>query len=255
MSDNRRTFLAKLFSLPVAFAAMSRTAFAKLAMVGFNDETDEIRYKSLGRNVLRFINTAQAWHNMGVGSGRYAELGELAQSETMSRLRDKLADHPQLGSAFQENLRIPEKEIVPGWQLEFRVSPERSEYLAVLRDVSGKTYGCLSTDQHGVIYEGAPLDNSFLASQSSSPPSTPNSVPLQVTTVQTNTTLATRIRELLRNIASVPDFICPCRVTCGGENICCYPCCTTCSSACGPANGCSCCVNVGCLSCVWCCGV
>jgi hypothetical protein len=254
MSHNRRTFLAKLFSLPVAFAAMSRTAFAKLAMVGFSDETEESRYKSLGRNVLRFINTAQAWHNIGVGSGQYAELGELAQSETMSRLRDKLANHPQLGTSFQDNLRILEKEIVPGWQLEFRLSPERSEYLAVLRDVSGKTSGCLSTDQRGVIYEGAPLDSLLLASHSSSPLNTLNSVPLQVATIETNTSLTVRIRELLRNIASVPDFVCPCRVSCGGENICCYPCCLTCTSTCDVSSGCSCCVNVGCLSCVWCCG-
>lgn len=257
MPESRRTLLTKLLAFPFAMGTLATAAFARIPSAGATDGSQASEYRSLGRNILRFINTAQAWHNIGIGNGLYIDVKELIHSETMDRLRSKLADHPQLGTTLQNNLLFQEREIVPGWKLDFKVSDDRLGYVAVLTDVSGKMMGSLSTDERGIIYEGTPLDTAqLLENNTRRLTDAQNAVPLEIAmTYPTRTTFRVKIRELLKNVAGIPDYICPCYAICGGEKICCYPCCNSCVSQCNLGSGCSCCVNVGCQSCVWCCGI
>jgi hypothetical protein len=254
MTDSRRGLLGKLLTIPFAAAALAKAAFARVAGSGGTVVGKEAEYRSLGRNILRFLNTGQAWHKRGAGNGSYAELKELSGSEALREMSAKLGDHPQLGAHLHSQLRFGEREIVPGWKFDFRVSDDRSGYIAVLTDVSGKMLGTLSTDERGVIYEGVPLDAAQeLDLNALGRMDAPSVIPAAMPLTPPERTFSHRIRELLKSVALMPYFICPCYRICGGEKVCCHPCCILCNQTCD-GSVCSCCVNVGCLSCVWCCG-
>jgi hypothetical protein len=158
------------------------------------------------------------------------------------------SNHEQLGLALQDALRFSEKEIVPGWRFEFKVSADRAGYSASIVDVSGKSVGGFMTNERGVIFEASPLDNNG-ANVGLQQSGEFSNKPL------TQVSFASKIRKGLRGFVGVQDFICPCYVICAGDKVCCYPCCNFCSDTCNLNSGCACCVNVGCTFCVWCCGV
>jgi hypothetical protein len=245
---NRRALLGRLLALPAAVTAMTKASFGQVTNAPIQDPNYE--HKFLAVNVLRLINTAEAWHNRD--NGFYADMNQLVASSVIEQIRARLKSNENLGDSLQSHVRFLEKEIVPGWALAFKVSDDRKGYVADLTDVSGKVRCNFSSNERGVIYQNLPLDS--LATPTGVQASTEREKPVSwEATLNSPKSFGSSFRNALKGIVPLPFLICLCKV-CTDFPVCCSPCCNSCSTVCGIGFGCACCVNAGCQSCPWCCG-
>lgn len=103
-------------------------------------------------NVVRLINTAEAWYAGEADShGRYAPWDELYQSGVVKTVQGH-------GAFFRDVQVSPGAEVIPGHRLDLIVSADGKAYSLALHDTKdGDGLFSAFSDQNGVIFLGSPL--------------------------------------------------------------------------------------------------
>jgi hypothetical protein len=108
-------------------------------------------------NVVRLINTAEVWYNMGTkkdasdAHGRFAAWDELYKSGIVKTVQDH-------GTMFASVQVAPGPEVIPGYRLDLLVSPDGKSFSVALHDTrDGDGLFSVFSDQNGIIFLGSPL--------------------------------------------------------------------------------------------------
>lgn len=241
-ATGRRNLLKSFLTLPFLHSTVSRFS------AGGSPESDaQYEQKYLAVRILRHMNTVQAWHKRELE--RYADLEEFKSSPTVQRFLDSgTAERAGLGASFYAQLKFDAKEVVHGWQLTLTPSQDRQRYVASVRSVIGDEFPAFATDERGIIYQGRPLDGGSPTEIGAADRVLESSMPIRHVN---KASLRYRLESIVGSLAFAPKpFICACRA-CRDYPCCCDPCCS-CAGYC-PGGG-VCCIDCGCVSCVWCLG-
>lgn len=154
----RRTLLRVLVRLPIVAGIVECGLFGRNISLGGESDQDRERHetKFAAVRIIRLINTIERHHFEAFG--HYADLEELRTSQaTNNWLDSNRAEKAGLGRSMFATLNFDRKEIVPGWELAFKLKDDRRSYITTIKDSSGKGGGAFSSDQQGIIHEGESL--------------------------------------------------------------------------------------------------
>jgi hypothetical protein len=130
---------------------------AKLLAQDQKMPSQEERAKAV--NVVRLINTAEAWYNTGTKTktdaieahGRYASWDELNSSGALKTVQGSWS--------MVKDLQVStSSEVLPGYRLDLLVSLDGKSYSLALHDTkNGDGLFSVFSDQKGIIFLGSPL--------------------------------------------------------------------------------------------------
>jgi hypothetical protein len=119
-----------------------------------NPPNQDEHTKAVG--VVRIINTAESWYNIGAtkgatdAHGRYATWDELCESAVLKTVEDRF--HMTLAPVSCG------PEVIPGHRLDLIVSPDGKSYSLALHSTSDSDgLWSVFSDQNGIIFTGSPI--------------------------------------------------------------------------------------------------
>jgi hypothetical protein len=227
---NRRGFLRTLAALPVF--GFSSGAFSQATTTNGNED----EHLFLGVQLMRLLNTAQAWHRNEHGT--FASKSELRHSHALSMLHDShQAETRGIGRTLLDRFQWTGEEVVPGWLLRLETSDPPKGYLLLARSTLSKSVAFV-TDERGVIYDARSIAEN---------PRFPAADPLKEVVQHSGITGNGRIRRALSTVFG--SFLFQyCATYCTWECTCCWSCQGSVPPGCEHGTY----FNCGCQPCVWC---